>query len=84
MNLHFFNNFTEASWLKLTAFLVGKFGITISFTVVYVFTTELFPTPLRHSLLGACSMFGRIGSMVAPQTPLLVSNYFIQEIFVKI
>jgi hypothetical protein len=55
-------------------FLLGKFSITISFTAVYVYTTELFPTELRHSMLGVCAMTGRIGSMVAPQTPLLVSN----------
>lgn len=37
-----------------------------------MYTAEMFPTEIRHSLLGICSMFGRIGSMVAPQTPLLV------------
>jgi hypothetical protein len=58
----------------MALFLLGKFSITISFTVVYVYTTEMFPTELRHSLLGVCAMVGRIGSMVAPQTPLLVSN----------
>lgn len=61
------------SWLKLLLFLIGKFAISVSFLMTYVFTTELFPTNLRHRCLGMCSMFGRIGSMVAPQTPLLVS-----------
>ena len=58
-------------YTKLTMFMIGKFAITISFAVVYVYTAELFPTNVRHSLLGYCSMFGRIGSMLAPQTPLL-------------
>jgi len=57
--------------LQLTIYLVGKFGATAAFTVMYVITSEIFPTPLRQSLMGACSMFGRIGSMVAPQMPLL-------------
>lgn len=57
----------------LILFLVGKCAITLTFTVLYIYTAELFPTELRHSLLGCCSMFGRIGSMVAPQLPLLVS-----------
>lgn len=61
----------ETSWLRLTLYLLGKFSITVAFTVLYVYTAELFPTSLRHSLLATCSMFGRIGSMVAPQTPLL-------------
>ncbi|GJQ83491.1 hypothetical protein Trydic_g19283 [Trypoxylus dichotomus] len=58
--------------LKLLLFLLGKFFVTISYTVLYMYTTEMFPTNLRHSLLATCSMFGRFGSMVAPQIPLLV------------
>lgn len=58
-------------WIALALFLIGKFSITIAFCVLYVYTAELFPTNLRHSLLGICSMFGRIGLIIAPQTPLL-------------
>lgn len=57
----------------MTLFLTGKFAITISFCVLYVYTAEIFPTNLRHSLLAICSMFGRIGLMIAPQTPLLAT-----------
>ncbi|KAK3925749.1 Organic cation transporter-like protein [Frankliniella fusca] len=60
-------------YIRLATFLIGKFAITISFAVVYVYTAELFPTNVRHSLLGYCSMFGRIGSMSAPQTALLAT-----------
>ncbi|KAG4079938.1 hypothetical protein HA402_006250 [Bradysia odoriphaga] len=59
------------SALRLIMFLIGKCSITVSFTVLYVFTTEMYPTNLRNSLVCACSMIGRIGSMAAPQTPLL-------------
>ncbi|XP_021942807.1 organic cation transporter protein-like isoform X1 [Zootermopsis nevadensis] len=62
---------TDLEWVRMLLFLMGKFSITISFTVVYVYTTEMFPTELRNSLLGVCAMVGRIGSMIAPQTPLL-------------
>lgn len=57
--------------LRLILYMIGKFSITMSFTVLYVFTAELLPTTVRHLLLSLCSMFGRIGSMIAPQTPLL-------------
>jgi hypothetical protein len=67
---------TDYDTAKLIVFLAGKFAITIAFTVVYVFTAELFPTELRHTMLGTCSMVGRVGSIIAPQTPLLVSNIF--------
>ncbi|GJQ86217.1 hypothetical protein Trydic_g8918 [Trypoxylus dichotomus] len=57
--------------LSLCLYLFGKFGATAAFTIIYVISSEIFPTPLRHSLMGACSTFGRIGSMVSPQMPLL-------------
>ncbi|XP_073835862.1 organic cation transporter protein-like isoform X2 [Musca autumnalis] len=60
---------------QLILFLIGKLAITASFQVLYFFTSEIFPTNLRNSLLSFCSMMGRFGSMVAPQTPLLAKYY---------
>lgn len=57
---------------KLFLFLLGKVCITIAFTVLYVFTSELFPTYVRQSFLSACSTIGSFGTIIAPQTPLLV------------
>lgn len=68
--------FLDAVILNVLLYLIGKFSITISFVILYMYTAEMFPTEIRHSLFGICSMFGRIGSMVAPQTPLLVSNKY--------
>ncbi|XP_026286905.1 organic cation transporter protein isoform X1 [Frankliniella occidentalis] len=58
-------------WIRIVTYLIGKFGITVSYTVLYVLTAELFPTNVRHSLFAMCSAFGRIGSIIAPQAPLL-------------
>ncbi|KAF5303508.1 hypothetical protein FQR65_LT08207 [Abscondita terminalis] len=58
-------------WLKLTTYLLGKFAATAAFSICYIITSEIFPTSLRHSLMATCSMFGRIGSSIAPQMPLL-------------
>ncbi|CAG9772657.1 unnamed protein product [Ceutorhynchus assimilis] len=63
--------FLPDGWLKLITFFCGKCSLTIAYTVLYVFTTELFPTSSRHAMFSICSMFGRMGSMVAPQVPLL-------------
>ncbi|CAH2084351.1 unnamed protein product [Euphydryas editha] len=59
-------------WLATLLYLVGKIGITQALSGIYMYTSELFPTHARHSLLGFCSMIGSIGSIVAPQMPLLV------------
>ncbi|XP_018362951.1 PREDICTED: organic cation transporter protein-like isoform X2 [Trachymyrmex cornetzi] len=56
----------------LFLYMIGKLCIAMAFSTTYIFTAELFPTTLRNSLLGFCSMIGRIGSILAPQTPLLI------------
>ena len=45
--------------------LVGKFGASASFFVVYLYTAELFPTTVRNQAVGACSLVARIGAITA-------------------
>ncbi|XP_060798864.1 organic cation transporter protein [Neoarius graeffei] len=51
--------------------ITGKFGITGSFAVIYVYTAELFPTVLRQTGIGVSSMWARIGGVLAPMVNLL-------------
>lgn len=60
------------SYIPLLLFFVGKCFITVSFSGLYVFTSELWPTSFRHSMMSFCSSAGRVGSMMAPLAPLLV------------
>ncbi|XP_074468403.1 solute carrier family 22 member 6-B [Sebastes fasciatus] len=46
--------------------MVGKFGITASFAVIYVYTAEIFPTVVRQTGIGVSGMFARIGGVLAP------------------
>ncbi|GFR96365.1 organic cation transporter protein [Elysia marginata] len=56
----------DIQWVTLFLSLIGKFGITVGFAVVYVYAVELFPTAMRNSALGLCSFNGRIGGILAP------------------
>lgn len=46
--------------------MLGKFGITSAFAIVYVYTAELYPTVVRNMGVGASSMASRLGSILSP------------------
>lgn len=46
--------------------LIGMFGISGSFLVIWLYTPELFPTGLRNAGMGLASTASRIGSMLSP------------------
>ncbi|XP_034231093.1 organic cation transporter protein-like isoform X2 [Thrips palmi] len=64
---------TDVQWAQILVYMLGKFAITISFCVIYVITAEMFPTNARNSMMSYGSTFGRVGTILAPQTPLLAS-----------
>ncbi|KAK8743595.1 hypothetical protein OTU49_001149, partial [Cherax quadricarinatus] len=45
--------------------LLGKCFITCAFAIIYIFTSEMFPTSVRSTIVGLCSTFARIGAMLA-------------------
>lgn len=62
----------EQTTIILVLFIIGKCAITCSFSVLYIFTAELWPTSLRNTMMNVCSMVGRSGAMIAALTPILV------------
>ena len=50
----------------------GKFGISGSFAVVWIYASELFPTDIRTNGLAMGSMAGRIGGIISPQ----INNFY--------
>lgn len=64
----------DDTWLVLLlVYLVGKCCASIAYAILYVYSTEQFPTSMRHSTMIACYCFGTVGSILAPFTMLLVS-----------
>ena len=51
--------------------LGGRFCISASFAVVYVYAAELFPTVVRNAGMGISSLSARVGGIVAPFIVLL-------------
>lgn len=56
----------DVSWLKVALTMIGKLAITASFTSLYVFTAEQYPTVIRSIGVGACSTCARIGGILSP------------------
>jgi len=46
--------------------MLGKFLISMTFAIAYLYTAELFPTKVRNVAVGTASTFARIGSISAP------------------
>lgn len=46
--------------------MLGKFGITAAFCIVYTVSSEVFPTVIRNTAMGCCSMAARAGTIISP------------------
>merc|ERR1719510_2873252 len=55
-----------AVWLPVAIAMLGKFLISMTFAIAYLYTAELFPTKVRNVAVGLASTFARIGSISAP------------------
>ncbi|KAL8164854.1 UNVERIFIED_CONTAM: hypothetical protein K2H54_011070 [Gekko kuhli] len=51
--------------------VIGKASLGASFSTTYVFSAEVFPTVIRQTSLGLCSMSSRVGGILAPLVGLL-------------
>ena len=54
--------------------LVGRFGVAVSIAILLAYASEIFPTVIRNTGVGAAAMFSNLGGIVAPQISRLVSG----------
>ncbi|XP_050390285.1 organic cation transporter protein [Patella vulgata] len=54
------------AWITTLLAVIGKMGITAAFAIMWIYTTELFPTPFRNSAVGTSSLMARIAAAISP------------------
>ena len=58
----------EGDWeiVAVVLIMIGKYGVTVCYTSLFLYTTEVFPTAVRNLALGGCSMVSGVGTTIAP------------------
>ncbi|XP_048852019.1 solute carrier family 22 member 5-like [Brienomyrus brachyistius] len=56
----------ELDAVVLVLVMVGKGGITAAYCFIYIYSTEMFPTVLRNTGMGAISTATRVGTILSP------------------
>uniref|UniRef100_A0A183FQU4 MFS domain-containing protein n=1 Tax=Heligmosomoides polygyrus TaxID=6339 RepID=A0A183FQU4_HELPZ len=56
--------------------MITKGAVTVSYTAMYTYTSELFPTVIRNTAVGCCSTIARVGAIMSSYMALwLVDSY---------
>ena len=53
-----------------------RFGICLTFILIYCFTTELYPTQIRGLAFGIANTFGRLATIIASALTSVDTNVF--------
>lgn len=56
-------HFTPVGDYQVIPASIGMFGLAMSFPAIYVYSSEVFPTPIRNMGMGSSSALARIGAM---------------------
>ncbi|NXA57170.1 S226A protein, partial [Nothocercus julius] len=65
----------ELQTVRTALAVIGKGCLSASFNCIFLFTTELYPTPIRQTGLGFGSTMARMGGIVAPLVKMMDEYY---------
>ncbi|XP_072020972.1 organic cation transporter protein-like [Amphiura filiformis] len=69
------NTFMPKGAARTTVGMIGKFAITASYTLVYIYTAELYATPVRAMGMGLATTTARISAILTPLVLLLSDSW---------
>ncbi|CAL1537057.1 unnamed protein product [Lymnaea stagnalis] len=64
----FINDYTAGlSHVTITLAITGRCAMACLFAIIFVYTSEIYPTVIRNIGMGACCFWARVGGVLAPQ-----------------
>ncbi|CAH1789514.1 unnamed protein product, partial [Owenia fusiformis] len=63
------------SAIKTIVVMLGKAAITGSFTIIWLYAPEVYPTNIRNIGVGASACFSRLGGVLAPYSALVIKVF---------
>ena len=61
-------------WITVALAMVGKLGIAGAFAIIWIYSSELFPTVIRNSGMGTSSVCAGLGGVLAPYIANMVRS----------
>lgn len=58
--------------------MLAKYAVTVTFSMMFAYMAELYPTLLRNTAVGICSTVGRLGNCIAPFLVTLSESIWVQ------
>uniref|UniRef100_A0A914QUF7 Major facilitator superfamily (MFS) profile domain-containing protein n=1 Tax=Panagrolaimus davidi TaxID=227884 RepID=A0A914QUF7_9BILA len=62
--------------IGITQSLLAKSALALTYSTLYIFTPELFPTVIRNTAMGGCSTIARIGAITASYVSMWLVDSF--------
>ncbi|KAK2155588.1 hypothetical protein LSH36_236g03011 [Paralvinella palmiformis] len=59
------------AWIPTTMAVLSRVSMAGCFSILWLYSSELYPTVIRNMGIGACTFWMRVGAMVSPQILLL-------------
>lgn len=77
----FYSEIQNKTVLMLIWTMIARFGISGSYSMIYLLLPEIFPTAVRNRAMGSASLFENLGSILAPLVMLLDSDVVPLSVF---
>ena len=78
LNIHdlvFAASGTDLRMVSTALAMLGRLGMAGCFSIIFLFSCELYPTVIRNVCMGACAFWARVGGILAPQLIFLVCAF---------